>query len=277
MSFLLRNVLPFTYFQFSRLNNVKHLVYHFLLEWLPAPIIALYYNNFDTSVLVTFFITYLAFISIYEIGYLTNDFFSEKFESTPRGRMADLSVSQTTVYILIFVRLIAFVFFTFILNAQNNGYWWIFFAMMLLTFTIHNIRIKSFRISSFFSLSFFRFTAPLILVLPLNILNMLFPVVMLYYSLFRTIAYIENRNGNSAPNKSETSLKIIYFINAFPLGIVLAISYNSFLPIIFCLYYICIWFFYGTVLKMRFFDIYLVEPKKCSEGKSISENPVRTI
>lgn len=249
MTFLLRNLLPFTYFQFSRLNKWKYVVYHFILEWLPAIFLALYYNNFAPQVLTTLFLNYLAFICIYEIGYLTNDFFSEKFEDAPRGRMSNFSGGQTIIWILIIFRLCVFVFLTFFLNVQTNTFWWLFFGSMLATFIFHNLRLRDYRISSFFSLSVFRFIAPLILCLPPEIVKMLFGVIMLNYSLFRTITYIENKNIVELPQKNETNFKLFYFINCFPLGFVLSFYFDSFVPIIFCIYYMVMWLFYGILVK----------------------------
>jgi len=241
MTFFFRYFLPFSYFKSTRLFNLNYAAYHILLEGVPVLLLTLIYSNYSVNALSTALLSYLAFICIYEIGYITNDFYSEKFEEDPRGRSKDKNVALLIIWSLIIVKTIFFLLFSYLLGSLNNFIWWTFHIMLMMTFIFHNIRMKEYRLSTFFSLSVFRFMAPLVLCLPGEIFLFLSSVVMLNYSLFRVITYGVNKNLIEISNRDTTKFKFVYYINCLPLNVLLSVSYRSFLPIIFCLYYIFLW------------------------------------
>ncbi len=81
---LLPLLLPGAYFLKTRINNLKAIVFHSLMEWMPAALIA--FLCAETNGILAWAFGLLSFFAAYEIGYFVNDFYSIKFESKPRIR-----------------------------------------------------------------------------------------------------------------------------------------------------------------------------------------------
>lgn len=249
MRFLLRNLLPFSYFQTTRLNSIRLAVYHLLLEWIPAALLALYFNPQEPGSLITLLLAYAAFISIYEIGYIVNDFFSERREAEPRGRLAEMDVKQWAIIALILFRVAVFAGLTFALGVQANVLWWVFYLGLAATFALHNSGKNDHRLSSFFGLSVFRFLAPLVIVVPLQGLMMLLPAVMLYYSLFRAITYGAAKGLVTIGTRETIQFKLIHYLNIVPLSVLFAVIFGSPIPVYFCSYYLLFWGFAFVAIR----------------------------
>lgn len=73
--------IPFFYFQQSRLNNLRALVFHAAYEWVPAALIVLYASGLQWQALVQVALLYLGFIALYEVGYVANDQLAYRSES----------------------------------------------------------------------------------------------------------------------------------------------------------------------------------------------------
>lgn len=251
MRFLLRNLLPFFYFQTTRLNSVRLAVYHLFLEWIPATLLALYFNPQEPKALITLLLSYAAFISIYEIGYIVNDYFSERFEREPRGRLTEKGVTPWAIITLILFRAAVFVGLTFVLGVEASALWGAFYFGLVLTFAFHNFWSNDHRLSSFFGLSVFRFLGPLVIVVPLSGLMMLLPAVMLYYSLFRAIAYGAAKGLIAIGSRESFQFKLIHYLNIVPLSVLFAVIFSSPMPIYFCGYYLLFWGFSYFVIGER--------------------------
>jgi len=251
MSFFLRHVLPITYFQATRLNRWELVGYNALVEWLPAFALSLFYNNFEFSIVPLVLLSYLAFISIYEIGYITNDFFSERFENDPRGRAEKLDTTSLIVFLLIGTRLLYFLVFSYILGALGNPLWWAFHGTLLLTFGLHNSIPSEMRIPTFFGLSTFRFLAPVILTLKLPLLAILLPTIMINNSLYRVTVYLRNKDSSKKQVGQNIKFKLVFYVGCLPFSILLSVIFGSILPIGVCLYFFLVWLFYWTISKRR--------------------------
>lgn len=247
MKIFLRYFLPVSYFQATRLNKWVYVAYNGLVEWIPALALALFYNDFAVSVAGKVLLSYLAFISLYEIGYITNDYFSEKFETDPRGRLEQINGNSSVIYGLIFVRVLFFAVFSYLLGHLTNPLWLTFYSMMLLTFLLHNTVSTELRIPSFFSLSSFRFFAPIIVLLDVKVLIILIPVILLNNSLYRTIVYSSNKGIFILKNRESIKFKLIFYFNCLPFNIFLSVFFKSFLPVGFCIYFILIWIVYSRI------------------------------
>ncbi len=246
-----RYFLPITYFRATRLNRWELVGYNALIEWIPAIGLSLYFNAFNLPVLATVIVSYLAFISVYEIGYITNDFYSERFESAPRGRLAQLNVTFVTICILIGTRILVFIFATNWLGAWKSNVWWAFYAGLVATFLLHNLIPSEARISTFFALSTFRYFAPIILTLGGPILTVLLPAVLLNNSLYRVTVYTRNKAGDETPTSSRTTEKLIFYLGCIPLSTFFAIYFESYLPLLLCFYHLGVWAMFWTSAAIR--------------------------
>ncbi|MDB5263189.1 MAG: hypothetical protein JWQ14_2470, partial [Adhaeribacter sp.] len=99
----LKFLLPFSYFFQSRLRAMKDIIFHFYYEWLLAFAILFYFSGYEVYTSAeNFLLAYLAFISIYEIGYFGNDVYSVRHETNPRLRIKNFNPNnfQLTLWIL---------------------------------------------------------------------------------------------------------------------------------------------------------------------------------
>lgn len=250
MKFFLRHFLPITYFQATRLNRWALVGYNALVEWLPAIALSLYYNNFDLAVIRIVLLSYLGFICIYEIGYITNDFLSERFETDPRGRSKELSVTAAWVVALIGARVIFFFAITYFLGAIDNVLWWVFHGTLAATFAMHNLFPSAWRIPTFFGLSTYRYFAPIIIALSPAVLTILLPALVLNNSLYRTTVYLRNKNGDPSDESGGVGFKLAFYIACLPFSIFLAMYFGSPLPVVICGYFLLIWILFWAATKL---------------------------
>ena len=248
MSLFLRFFFPATYFEATRVRPTALKIYNGLVEWLPAIVLALYFNDFRPAVIVTVLLSYVAFIALYEIGYLTNDLHSERFEEAPRGRASRLNGMTTAVYALIAVRIVFFILCTFLLGVSSSAIWWVFHGSLLAVFLLHNTFSSEMRIATFFCLSAYRFFGPLVIVLPVGALLVLVPAVLLNLSLYRTTVYIRSKFENANVAES-VSAKLGFYAGCLPFSFVLSYLYGSWIPSVLCIYYGCVWIFYWAASK----------------------------
>jgi len=251
MKFFLRYFLPITYFQATRLNRWALVGYNGLVEWLPAFVLSAIYGGFTAMVFTKVILSYLAFICIYEIGYITNDFLSERFENDPRGRLETIAsqASKREISCIVAFRALCIFLISYFFVGVSDTKWLVFHSCLALTFALHNSLPSESRIASFFGLSTFRFFAPIILTVPNDILMILFPAVLLNNSLYRVTVYLRNKNNLIARGPESVKSKFAFYFGALPLSVFLAIMYGSPLPIFVCLYFLMIWFGFFVVSR----------------------------
>ena len=133
-------ILPFSYFFITRLRGGSF-VFHLLFEWGGAIVLALYVGAFSPLVsLSRLFFCYIAFISIYELGYFFNDLYSAPRETCGRERW-DTEVTRVWVFAWIVARLLAFMWMTFLLGFSGVLDWWLFYWSLIVIFLLHNLLV----------------------------------------------------------------------------------------------------------------------------------------
>lgn len=249
MKLFFRYFFPISYFQSTRLNRWDLVAYNGLVEWLPALLLALFYNNFSLLTIGNVLLSYLAFICVYEIGYIVNDAYSERFEEDPRGRSERFDEIRWTIWALIGIRLLFWTLITYFLTGFSNIIWIIFHVSLLITFLLHNSVRNEYRTATFFGLSTFRYFAPMILVVPYSALTILFPAVLLNNSLYRTTVYVRNKNSGQTSTPSAKG-KLTFYLACLPLSIFFSVFFLSPLPTMVCLYFMAVWIFYWALSKV---------------------------
>jgi len=243
MSTFLRFFLPISYFHATRLNRWPLVVYNALVEWVPAISLSIYFNPLGFSVIPVVLLSYGAFICIYEIGYITNDFFSERFETDPRGRRSLIRDNVAAVVGIIISRIAFFLVFSYVAGALSSLHWWVFHTLLIVTFILHNSLPSNLRVPTFFTLSTFRFFGPLILSLPAPAILLLLPAILLNNSLYRTTVYIRNKHEKKS-DRPTVRFKFAFYAGCLPFSIMLAFLQDSVLPTVVCLYFVLIWTLY---------------------------------
>jgi hypothetical protein len=235
----LRFIIPFTYFYYSRIKGLRDLVFHGYYEWLPNILILIFIAK--QSILEagqSFIMAYLAFISIYEIGYLANDVYSVLYEKDPRQRAGNYIFTKLDIATFITVRVLLFIGITFYIGQINNPVWWIAYAILALNFLLHNIiKDKQLKIFTFINLAVFRFFAPVFIFIQPYDSSVLILSVLINYVFYRTLTYMDSKTLLFLPSRKEPSFKLNFYTLFFSLSLLFSLFTKSYLPVIINFYY----------------------------------------
>lgn len=243
MSELLRFLFPFSYFLQSRLKGKKDILFHFWYEWLICVVLLAFIRDWNwLPAIRQFLLGYIAFISIYELGYFANDIYAVRYEENPRLRIKNFNPSNTTITIWVLFRLAVFASVCHYLQLWDNVAWWVYYAALAIVYYLHNtLKNKQLKVTTFFQLAFFRFFAPVFIFFTTdNWLVVLVPVIV-NYVLYRTITYMDSKNLLKMPDRPLLSFKISYYLLFLPVMIFYAIMCNSLMPVIIHVYYLFFW------------------------------------
>lgn len=236
---LLTLIIPPSYFLKTRLNNFQALVFHSWFEYLPNLAI-LYWVTGDVILSLTYFsLGYLAFISLYEIGYAFNDLVSSKKEFEPRLRAKSINHSSFTLIIFVLFRLVVFGLVTNHLGNSVNPTWWVFYAVLAISFTFHNlIKNPAYKLMTFISLAFCRFLAPIFGFLEIEIIRIIIPAILLYYVIYRTLTYLESKNLLQMKDRKSPKFKFSYFLLLLPLSYLMTTLQYNYMYVVVNLYFV---------------------------------------
>ncbi|WP_026462935.1 hypothetical protein [Adhaeribacter aquaticus] len=240
---ILKFLFPFTYFFRSRLQAVTDIVFHLYYEWLLAFVLLFYFsgNEFWLSV-HNFLLAYLAFISIYEIGYLGNDVYSVRNETDPRLRIKNFNPTNFQLMVWVLFRVAVFFVITDYLKVWGNYEWWIFYAVIVVFFYLHNvIKQKELKTFTFINLAFTRFLAPVFIFLSNEHLLLIVPSVLLCYVFYRTLTYMDSKGLLNLPTRKEASFKVNYYLLLGGVSALLSVLVDSFIPVFINVYYLIFW------------------------------------
>ncbi|HET8667786.1 MAG TPA: hypothetical protein VFM10_07375 [Terriglobales bacterium] len=213
MNFLF--LLPFSYFYATRLRNGS-LAFHVLFEWVAAAVlVACLGAGGVLPGLATAALAYLAFISVYEIGYLWNDLVAARKEAGGRLR-GPQGAGNGWLAAWIAVRLAAFVAMALVLGRAGSMTWWAFFAGLGVVFSLHNhLQDKELKAITFIWLAWYRFLAPVIFAVPMQYLPGIAFVAGFGYAGFRLFAYLDSKGLLAMPGRQRMVFRWMYF--ALPL------------------------------------------------------------
>ena len=160
------------------------------------------------------FSCYLAFISIYEIGYIINDYYSIKFdENSLLKERAPSKFKSKTIKFWISIRLIVFTLFCAFLPFSKYQEWYIFYLLLFLIFIFHNlIKKKELKVISFFWLALLRFLAPVIFLVNSDFLNSLFFVASTICVPYRLLSYLDGKELLVMKERKSLYFRVLYFI-----------------------------------------------------------------
>lgn len=204
-------LLPFSYFYSTRLSKGS-LAFHALFEWVAAAwLVAWLYAGSITDGLVSMLLSYLAFISLYELGYFVNDFHASRYEEGGRRR-GPQDLSPTWIVAWIATRLLAFVCATVLLGQQLQAGWWSFFAALTVVFALHNgLQDSEMKTVTFSWLAWFRFMAPVIFVVQEDQLMGIGLAAAMGYVAFRQLGYMDSKRLLAMPGRQRGTFRVFFF------------------------------------------------------------------
>ncbi len=240
--------LPFFYFQQTRLNSVKSFSFHFAYEWIPSIIIVLLDHRLEWNSLILLFFYYLAFISIYEIGYIVND--QAAFYTEGRTRSGKFSFFQLTTAIVI--RLTVFIAIAFFTGNEFNLFWWEWYGALIIVFAGHNLLNNSLlKCITFSQLAFLRFTTPLVFLIEATTMNLLMVPVIFNYVFFRLLTYMDSK-ALIHFNRNTNAFRIGFYLILLPVSTLLSLIFQSIIPVGLNAYYVSLALIFWFVSRLGF-------------------------
>ena len=205
-------LLPFAYFYITRLRKGS-LAFHALFEWLAAAWVVTWVgvSGFSGSIL-TMVLIYVAFISVYELGYLANDMHAAHKESDGRRRGPQGTGTHWLVAWVI-ARITVFMVITAVLEQWLQPAWWLFFTALALVFTLHNwLEDREMKTATFAWLAWLRFMAPLIFVVQDSQRMGIGLVAAIGYVAFRHLGYLDSKGLLNMPGRQRPTFRRFFFL-----------------------------------------------------------------
>lgn len=216
-------LIPFAYSVATRATRRRDLPYLVATSWIPA--LWLLWRLTDLSAAgsaLTFAAGYLAFISIYEIGYLVNDAWDAR--RSPEGRQRlDFVPSLPFALSFVAVRIAIWLVVGVLTGWIGNAIWLAGYAALLVAIAQHNlIQSKGLRLVSFYELATLRFLLPIIASLPAASLPAAILTALLLYSFPRLLGYLDSKDMLHLPERSEPHFGLQLILSLTPLLILAA-------------------------------------------------------
>ena len=162
--------------------------------------------------LTTAGLSYLAFISLYEIGYLVNDLFASRKEAGGRQR-GPQGAGGMWVTAWFVSRLVVFMFATVLMGKLAALEWWSYFAALCVVFALHNgLADREFKAATFIWLAWLRFMAPVMFVVQdTQRLGVGLAAAMAYAS-FRMFGYLNSKGLLQMPGRQRPGFRLFFFL-----------------------------------------------------------------
>jgi len=189
------SLMPFGYFAVTRITGLRELAYLVGTSWLPAIWLLIRMAGLGTSrSALTFIIGYVAFISIYEIGYLVNDTWDARRSGEGRER-AGFRFGWSYLLAFVTLRLGLWVAIGVLTGWIGDPLWLAGYAALAIAFTQHNlVRQKGLRLATFYELATLRFMLPILAVMPAGSFAPVLLVALILYTFPRFLAYMESKD-----------------------------------------------------------------------------------
>ncbi|WP_162782023.1 hypothetical protein [Arenimonas caeni] len=204
--------LPFYWFWGTRLRSAS-VAFHLLFEWGAAVFLILALSGGDWGpALYRGILCYLAFISLYEIGYIINDLKIARREVGGRLR-GPQGAHAAWFWTWIATRLSLFAVTTVLLGTHLSLAWWTFFGALAFVFALHNIIAdREIKAGTFLWLSWFRFMAPMVFVLPAHLVLGVGLACSMSYSAYRQIGYLDSKGMLLMPGRKRATFRLVFFL-----------------------------------------------------------------
>ncbi len=204
---------PTSYFYRTRLSG-SSVAFHVVFEWGAALLLVLVFPaGAIPDALLGALLAYLAFISIYELGYLMNDYYAFSREDNGRDRRI-VALQPFTIAWMVVSRLLVFTAISLAWPSAGNLAWWCFFSALGVVFCLHNLLPDpQLKILTFAWLSWLRFMAPVIFVVQGDqLMGISFGAAAGYVG-FRALAYLDSKDMLNMPGRKSTRFRGAYFLS----------------------------------------------------------------
>lgn len=206
-------LLPAYYFFRTRLSGGST-AFHAVFEWGAALLLILVFPaSAAHEALFGGILAYLAFISVYELGYLMNDYYAFSRESNGRDRRV-AGLQSHWIAGMVVSRLLVFAAVSLSWPGAGTDAWWCFFGALGIVFCLHNLlRDPQLKLLTFAWLSWLRFMAPVIFVVQADqLMGISFGAAAGYVG-FRALGYLDSKGMLTMPDRKGSRFRGAYFLS----------------------------------------------------------------
>ncbi|MCK0152834.1 hypothetical protein MWU49_03900 [Alcanivorax sp. S6407] len=240
---------PYLYTFYSRTNSVRDFVVNAATSWVPAFILILVLSGLSFLDSIVFFISgYVLFLCVYEIGYVANDSYGLIHDETPRDR---LGVSPTKGFLsgFVIVRLFVFLLLSLKLNILHDYVFVTAYSALILLLVAHNtLRRVEIKFFTFFQLSLFRYSLPVVPALvvesELPSVELVFLLAAATFTLPRFITYLDAKGRLDLPERKLQGFLMKAYCAVTPIVIYLAVLHQSLAPVLVLIWLLFVQFVY---------------------------------
>lgn len=187
-------LIPFGYLATSRLKSARDVAFLVATSWLPAIWLVIRLGGSGlVQAIAQFLAGYLAFIAIYEIGYLVNDLWDARRSHEGRARF-DHEIRWPYIVAFITIRLACWLAIAVQMGWISSQVWLVGYAALAIALAQHNFaRSTALRLASFLELATLRFLLPIIAAIPRTTLWVAILIALVPYAYPRLLAYMDSK------------------------------------------------------------------------------------
>ncbi len=223
-------LIPGAYYVQTRIEGPRALFYDAATSFIPACWILLRLSDVGVAQGIwQFLLGYVAFIAIYELGYLGNDLLDLK---RPDGRQR-CGFRTGGAYVLLFamIRLSCWIAIAIATGWIENLIWISATGALVLVFAAHNlIAPPEPRIATFLQLALLRFTLPILATVPQASVPLVVILGLVFYVHLRFLAYLDSKALLRMPARKRPEFGLWQVILLLPLAGLISLAARSALP-----------------------------------------------
>lgn len=231
--------LPFYYLAMTRMNSLKGIVSNASSAWLPGILIVTFLGQYSfLGSVIHYGFTYLAFVSIYEVGYLVNDTLGTRHDETPRHRLkVKLSLAEMLLFVI--VRAVVLIVIADVYDLFSNSAWSVSALALVMVIVMHNtIASSALKAASFLQMSMLRFSLPVIPHVENDVIPAVLLIAIFHFVYPRFITYLDSKGRLRIPERKKSLYGVQVQLLMIPVFCLFTVLMNSALPLAIWVYYL---------------------------------------
>jgi hypothetical protein len=227
-------------------------------SWVPGIILVAFQAELGAiKAIQFFFIGYILFVSVYEIGYLANDSYGLRNDSTPRRRV-DICFNFAFVSTFISARIISFLGIAAWAGVITEPLFWFSYIVLSTVLLMHNtLRRVELKFFCFLQLSLLRFSLPVFVSLlvfnrPAEVFMTLMTGLMIF-TYPRVITYMDAKGRLRIPERKKVTFLLLSLLTILPIISLTSAIAHTWAPISVWFWMLFVQIMYVTVNRFGFF------------------------
>lgn len=211
-------LIPFGYYVVTRLNTRREFLYVVATQWIPGIWLVHRLGEVELPTAAGLYaLGYLAFISIYEIGYFANDTWDAAQRDNARHRFgAQFGVAYILAFLVGHVGTWAAI--TAGLGFLDSAAWLVGYAVLAVLMAIYNSGLSDeMRLSTFVQMTYMRYMMPIVFFVSSTYGLLVAVLASLLYVYFRFLSYLDAKGFLNMPARKADSFGLIQTLMLLPL------------------------------------------------------------